>query len=426
MRVLIVGGGGREHALAWKLHQSPLLTGLWLAPGNPGMAKLGTLIPISTSDIDALESFAVAQRFDLTVIGPELPLAEGLVDRLQAHGLLVFGPTRAAAELESSKAFAKQLLADLGIPTASFRVFESTASALEALPELPLPLVVKADGLAAGKGVVVARTFGEARDAVERLLPPELDGQGGKLVLEAFLPGDELSFLCITDGQSVMPLPGAQDHKTLLEGDRGPNTGGMGVVAPTPLLTPALQDEILKTIVEPTLAGMRALGRPFVGVLFAGLMISSGRPYVLEFNARFGDPETEAILPLLASDLLPILVAAAEGRLNETALSLRTGASTTVIMAAGGYPDGYRKGQVIHGVEEANALEDVTVFQAGTALRDGQLVTHGGRVLAVTAVGDTLEAARSRAYEAVSRITWEGEFHRRDIGLKALRLADPG
>lgn len=427
MKVLLVGSGGREHALARCLLKSPLLTGLWVAPGNPGiLAEVAPVpvvaAPLSADDVDGLVALALAHRFDLTIIGPEVPLARGLVDRLSHHGLLAFGPTAQAAELESSKAFAKALMARHGIPTAAFEVFSSPETAYAYLETCDLPIVIKADGLAAGKGVVIAQTREEALEAARDLLASRVLGEAGaRVVIEAFLEGEEVSFLAICDGTRAVALASSQDHKRAYDGDQGPNTGGMGAVSPSPLLTDGLKVQVMNNIVYPTLRAMSSEGRAFRGVMFAGLMVKDGIAKVLEFNCRFGDPETQAILTRLDEDLLPILRDAAKGTLEARELAFREEPAVTVILASQGYPLAYEKGREIRGVEEAEALPGVTIYHAGTALKEGRLVTAGGRVLAVTALGRDLASAISRAYEACALISWEGKQLRMDIGQQALR-----
>jgi phosphoribosylamine--glycine ligase len=421
MKVLLVGGGGREHAIASAISRSPLLKELVAAPGNPGIGRIARLVPIPAHDIEGLVQLARSERFDLTVIGPEQPLAAGLVDRLQAEGLLAFGPTAAAAELEASKAFAKDLMARHGIPTASFKVFEKLGEAMGYLEQVELPVVIKADGLAAGKGVVIARERDEARKAAAWMMADQAFGaSGSRLVIEAFLEGEEASFLAIADGSRLVPLASSQDHKTAFDGDTGPNTGGMGAISPTPLVTDAVSRQVMTRIMEPVLLAMAAMGREFRGVLYAGLMIKDGEARVLEFNARFGDPETEAILPRLDEDLLPILIDAAAGRLNRSSLAWRPEQAATVVMAARGYPGTFRRGMPIHGLEDAEILPGVTVFQAGTSWDGSRLVTAGGRVLAVTGLGIDMREATRRAYTAVERISWDEVHYRRDIGHRAL------
>lgn len=428
MRVLVVGGGGREHALAWALSQSPALTALYAAPGNPGIARLARCVPVAADAVDALVDLAVAERIDLTVVGPEQPLALGLADRLRARGLRVFGPSRAAAALETSKAFAKGLMARHGIPTARFGVFDDPARARVFARELGGAVVVKADGLAGGKGAVVCPDLEAADAALGDMLERQVFGEAGaRVVVEERLVGEELSFFALTDGEAVCPLGAAQDHKAVYDGDRGPNTGGMGAYSPTPLLSDPLAEEILERIVRPAVRALAAEGRPFQGVVYAGLMLTPDGPRVLEFNARFGDPEAQVILPRLATDLLSLCLAVAEGRGLPAAVAWRPDAAVCVVLASGGYPGSYRTGYPIGGVERAAARPGVLLFHAGTAERGGQLVTAGGRVLGVTAVAPDLPAAIGRAYEAVADIAFEGMHYRRDIGARALaRLGAAG
>lgn len=422
MHVLVVGSGGREHALAWKLAQSPALNALSCLPGNGGTAGLGASLPGSAGDAEAVVRAARERHVDLVVVGPEAPLVAGLADRLRAEGILVFGPSAAAARLEGSKAFCKEFLARRGIPTAPFRVFDDPAAAIEHLAHRPMPVVVKADGLAAGKGVVVCADRLAAETAVrEMLVERRFGAAGARVVLEDCLEGEEVSLLVITDGVRCVPLRPAQDHKRVGDGDRGPNTGGMGAYVPAPVLDDRLLGRVLDRIVEPTVAGMRAEGTPFVGCLYAGLMLVDGEPYVLEFNVRFGDPETQPILLHLADDLLPWLHGAARGSLPDRVPAWHPGAACCVVLAQEGYPGEVRKGAVIEGLEEAARVPDTVVFHAGTVRDEAGVVrVAGGRVLGVTSRGADLAQARARAYEAADRIRWEGKFCRRDIGLRGL------
>lgn len=421
MRVLVVGGGGREHALVWKLGQSRRVDALYCLPGNAGIARLARCVPGDPEDVAAVAAFAEREGIGLTVVGPEAPLVAGLADELARRGLGCFGPTAAAAALEGSKAFAKDLMARHGIPTAAYRVFDAPAPARDYIRSLGGPVVVKADGLAAGKGVVVARGPEEALRAVDEAMVSGAFGAAGRrIVVEEFLEGEEVSVLALTDGERVIPLASAQDHKRALDGDRGPNTGGMGAYSPAPVYTPELARRVEAEILLPTVRALAAEGRPYRGVLYAGLMVTAAGPKVLEFNCRFGDPETQAILPRLESDLLEVLEAAAAGDLGGVTLRWRPGAAVCVVMASGGYPGRYEKGHPISGLDEAEALEDVIVFHAGTAARDGEVVTAGGRVLGVTALGPSTAAAVSRAYEAVGRIRFAGAHYRRDIARRAL------
>jgi phosphoribosylamine--glycine ligase len=422
--VLLVGGGGREHALAWKIAQSPALDELIAAPGNPGIARHARCLPIKDDQVDALVAAARRERVDLVVIGPELPLSLGLADRLREAGLAVFGPGQAAARLESSKAFAKDLMARHGIPTARFGVFDAAAPARAYCRELGAPLVVKADGLAAGKGVMVCRTLAEAEQALAACFEAGAFGAAGRrVVVEEFMVGEEASFFALCDGRDVLPLAAAQDHKTIFDDDQGPNTGGMGAYSPAPIVDAAMAERVLATIVRPTFAGLAAEGMPYVGVLYVGLMIGAAGPRVVEFNARFGDPECQVILPRLEDDLLPLLDAAARGKGLPAEVRWRADTAVCVVLASGGYPGSYATGVPIEGLDQAGGLAgdvDVNVFHAGTARRDGRLVTAGGRVLGVQAAGAGPRAAIERAYAAAARVRFEGAQYRRDIGRRAV------
>ena len=422
MKVFLVGGGGREHTLAWKLAQSARLTELLAAPGNPGIGRHARCVPIKDHDIDGLCDLAARERVDLTVVGPELPLSLGLADRLRERGLAVFGPSQAAARLESSKAFAKDLMARHGIPTARFRAFTEAAAARAWCRELGVPLVVKADGLAAGKGVIICRTLAETDAAVATCLDQRAFGvAGASVVIEEFMVGEEASFFAITDGAAILPLAAAQDHKTVFDGDEGPNTGGMGAYSPAPVMDASMTERVMAEIVRPTVAAMAKEGTPFAGFLYVGLMVTGDGPKVVEFNCRFGDPECQVVIPRLDADLLPLLDAVARGRGIPTSVPWRAEASVCVVMSSGGYPGPYETGRPITGVEEAEALPGVRVFHAGTALREGVLQTAGGRVLGVQALGADVRDAVEAAYAAVARIRFEGAHYRRDIAGRALR-----
>ena len=426
MKILVVGGGGREHALAWKLAQSPRVTKLYAAPGNAGIAGLAECVPIAPSEGRRLADFAEAQRVDLTVVGPEEPLTLGIVDEFEGRRLRIFGPTAAAARLEGSKAFAKGLMKKYRIPTGYFQDFDRPEDAHRYVDEIGAPLVVKADGLAAGKGVILCRTGVEGHDAVKKIMEQRVFADAGsRIVIEEFLEGQEASFFAFTDGERVVLMPPAQDHKAIFDGDQGPNTGGMGAYSPAPLVTPALQATIMDTIMLPTVRAMAAEGRPFRGCLYAGLMIREGTPRVLEFNARFGDPEAQVVLMRLETDLLEIIEAIEHGRLRDLTIRWRPEAAVCVVMASAGYPGPYEKGRPISGLAEAERLPDVTVFHSGTAHQGDRVVTAGGRVLGVTALGRDIPAAIRRAYEVVEWITWEGAHYRRDIGRQALAGAQP-
>jgi len=422
MKVLVVGGGGREHALAWKAAQSPRAERVFVAPGNAGTARETAVenVAIAADDIDALLDFARDRAIELTIVGPEAPLVAGIVDRFQAAGLRIVGPTRAAAELEGSKAFAKDFLARQGIPTAAYRTFDDAEDACAWIRSRGAPLVVKADGLAAGKGVVVARDVSAAESAVRDMLAGAYGGAGARVVVEDFLEGEEASFICLVDGRTIVPLASSQDHKTRDDGDTGPNTGGMGAYSPAPVVTDAVHERIMGEIVEPTVAGLAAEGRAFSGFLYAGVMVApDGSPRVLEFNVRGGDPETQPILMRLQSDFIDLCEAVASGTLDGNEPRWDTRAALGVVMVAGGYPGRYRKGDRIEGLDGLDG-DDLKVFHAGTALDDDHVVTAGGRVLCVTALGRGVVDAQAAAYAAVSRIHWDEAYYRHDIGHHAL------
>jgi phosphoribosylamine--glycine ligase len=422
MKVLVVGGGGREHALVWKISQSPLVKEILCAPGNGGISRIAKCVPIKASDIEALARLAGEERVDLTVVGPEEPLVLGIEEEFRRRGLRLFGVSREAATLEGSKSFAKELMEKHGIPTASFRVFENPEEAKAFIKEKDSPCVVKADGLAAGKGVFVCREPEKAMDAVDEIMVRRAFGDAGrKVVIEELLEGEEASFLAITDGEAVIGFPPAQDHKPVFDEDRGPNTGGMGAYSPAPVVTGELEERIMETIMVPAVRAMAKEGRPYRGILYAGLMISNGEPKVLEFNVRLGDPEAQPLLVRLKSDIVPLLLAATEGNLEKMEPSWDDGASVCVVMASRGYPGKYERGKVILGLEEAEKMEGVFVFHAGTRFEEGKWLTDGGRVLGVTARGEDIPKAIERAYEAVGKIHWEGVHYRKDIGKKALR-----
>ncbi len=422
MRVLVVGSGGREHALCWALSASPLLTRLWCAPGNPGTATLAENLPIGASDIAALVAFARESHVDLVLPGPEAPLVAGLADALAAAGIRCCGPSAAAARLEGSKSFAKEIADAAGIPTARWERFEDVAGAVEFVRRRGAPIVIKADGLAAGKGVVVAETEAEAEAAIAAFLAERTLGEAGaSLVIEECLVGEEVSLFALCDGTEAVFLGAAQDHKRVGEGDTGPNTGGMGAYSPPPAFTPALADAAMARIIRPALVEMAARGTPFRGILFAGLMLTADGPKLIEFNVRFGDPECQALLPRLRSDLLAALLAACDGELADFDLRWSDGTAIAVVVAARGYPGTPVRGGLIGGLERAAAIEGVQVFHAGTDRRDGKLVANGGRVLTVTATGDDLAAARAAAYAAIAEIHWPDGFCRRDIGWRALK-----
>ncbi|MEK9904305.1 MAG: phosphoribosylamine--glycine ligase [Rhodospirillales bacterium] len=421
MRVLVVGSGGREHALVWSIAASPLATEIYCAPGNAGIAEDAICVPIQATDVEGLVAFAQKERIDLVVIGPEASLAAGLADALEKEGLLAFGPSAKATEIESSKGYMKDLCARIGVPTAAYKRFNDREKAAAYIREEGAPIVVKADGLAAGKGVVVAQTVEEALKALDACFDGSFGDAGAEVVIEECLEGEEVSFFALVDGDHALPFSSAQDHKRAFDGDKGPNTGGMGAYSPAPVMTEEMTETVMSTIVRPIVEAMKEEGRPFKGTLFAGLMMTVDGPKVIEFNARFGDPETQAILPRLRSDFLPALVVAAEGGLKHFDLRWKTESCLTVVMAAKGYPGAYQKGTVIRNVESANAIRGVTVFHAGTVQTDNDLVSAGGRVLAVTGEGSDFREARERAYAGVEAIDWEDGFWRSDIGHRALK-----
>ncbi|HEY7142497.1 MAG TPA: phosphoribosylamine--glycine ligase [Methylomirabilota bacterium] len=422
LRVLLVGGGGREHALAWKLARSPRLGTLYAAPGNPGTARVAECVPVRADDVAAIADLAERERIDLTVVGPEVPLALGVVDALEARGRRAFGPTRAAAALESSKAFAKDLFDRHGIPTARFGTFDDPGRARAFVHELGGRAVVKTDGLAAGKGAILCGSASEAERAIGDMLERRVFGDAGaRVVVEEYLEGEEVSVFALTDGRTVCPLASAQDHKAVFDGDQGPNTGGMGAYSPAPVLPPVLAEEVLRTVLRPTIRAMSAEGRPYRGVLYAGLMLTAAGPRLLEYNVRFGDPECQVLMPRLVDDLLPLCEAVAAGRGLPSSVAWRPEAAVCVVIASGGYPGEYRTGLPIEGIERAEAHPGVTVFHAGTARRDGRLTTAGGRVLGVTALEGDIPAAVAAAYAAAAEIRFDGLHYRRDIGHRALQ-----
>jgi phosphoribosylamine---glycine ligase len=421
MQVLVVGGGGREHALVWKIAQSPLVSKIYCAPGNPGIGEIAENIALAVDDLDGLLAFALRAKIGLTVVGPELPLSLGIVDRFEAAGLKVFGPYQNAAIIEASKAFSKDLMANYGIPTAAYEVFTEIEPALAFARQLGTPLVIKADGLAAGKGVIIAQDFAEAEATVREMLGGNVFGAAGsRVVIEEFLRGEEASFLALTDGKKIVPLASAQDHKAIFDGDLGPNTGGMGAYSPAPVVTEKIHQLAMEQVMRRAVDGMAAEGRPYRGVLYAGLMINNGQVKTLEFNARFGDPECQPLLLRMKSDLVPLLLAVAAGDLGNLSIDWHEQAAVCVVMAAAGYPGDYGKGEEIHGLATAAAIDDLIVFHAGTANKDGKVVTNGGRVLGVTARGDSVKAAIAKAYAGVRVIHWPGAQYRTDIGKKAL------
>ena len=429
MKVLVIGGGGREHALAWKAAQSSQVDIVYVAPGNAGTARETKLenIAIGAEDINALLQFARDKQIDLTIVGPEAPLVIGIVNRFTDAGLRCFGPTEGAAQLEGSKAFTKDFLARHQIPTGSYQNFTDIEPALTYIREQGAPIVIKADGLAAGKGVIVAMTNDEAIAAVKDMLAGNAFGEAGhRVVIEEFLEGEEASFICIVDGKNILPMATSQDHKRVGEGDTGPNTGGMGAYSPAPVVTSKIHERIMREVIEPTVHGMAAEGNPYTGFLYAGLMIDKdGAPRVIEYNCRFGDPETQPIMLRLKSDLVALCNAALNGKLDTTTAEWDERASIGIVLAAAGYPGDYPKGDVINGLDAAAQISDSKVFHAGTADKNGQVVTAGGRVLCATALGTNVTEAQQKAYEVAKQIQWSGAFYRKDIGYRAIAREQP-
>ncbi|MCZ8516174.1 phosphoribosylamine--glycine ligase [Paenibacillus filicis] len=418
MRILVVGGGGREHAICWALRKSPKVSELYCAPGNGGIAEVAECVPLQVNQFEEIGQFAVDLAIDLVVIGPDDPLADGIVDHLEAKGLTVFGPRANAAIIEGSKVFTKDLLRKYNIPTAAYESFERYEEARAFLDRLKAPYVIKADGLAAGKGVIIAQTLEEAEKALQDIMVAKVFGDSGnQVVIEEFLTGQEMSILSFVDGETVRPMVPAQDHKAVYDGDKGPNTGGMGTYTPLPHIPQSVIDEAIESIIKPTARAMVAEGRPFRGVLFAGLMLTPDGPKTIEFNARFGDPETQVVLPRLKTDLLDIFLAAVNGRLDQMDIQWSDEAAVCVILASEGYPSSYPKGLPITGLDE---VQDSLVFHAGTAAKEGQIVTNGGRVIGVTALGKDIAEARAKAYADADRIRFQGKHYRTDIAKKAL------
>jgi phosphoribosylamine--glycine ligase len=427
MKFLLIGSGGREHALAWAISASALCDRLFIAPGNPGTAACGENVVLDISNHKAVADFCKLQGIDLVVVGPEGPLVDGIADSLGAAGIKVFGPSKAAAQLEGSKAFTKELCAEFGIPTAGFGRFADAAAAKAYVASQGAPIVIKADGLAAGKGVVMAETLEQANDAIDMMFGGGLGAAGAEVVIEEWMIGEEASFFALCDGTHALALASAQDHKRVGDGDTGPNTGGMGAYSPAPVMTPAMEERVMAEIIRPTLAGMAKRGTPFKGVLFAGLMITAQGPKLIEYNVRFGDPECEVLMPRLKSDLVPALLAACDGVLDQVDLRWSDKAALTVVLAAKGYPATPEKGTEIKALDKAEALDDVLVFHAGTKLTaTGTLVADGGRVLNLVGLGKTVSEAQARAYAAVDAVDWPGGFCRRDIGWQAVKREREG
>ncbi|MCW8934093.1 MAG: phosphoribosylamine--glycine ligase [Gammaproteobacteria bacterium] len=422
MNILIIGGGGREHALAWKAAQSEAVKTVFVAPGNAGTAREDKVknVDINAEDIDALKNFAMQNEIALTIVGPEAPLVNGIVDTFQAAALKIFGPSRSAAQLEGSKAFAKDFLARNEIPTAAYGNFTNEAEAITYIKQQGAPIVIKADGLAAGKGVILAQTEAQAIEAVEDMLSGNKFGNAGaRVVIEEFLPGEEASFICMVDGKNILPLATSQDHKARDEGDTGPNTGGMGAYSPAPLVTDEIHQKVIDEIIRPTVDGMANEGHPFTGFLYAGLMIKNNKAKVLEYNVRFGDPETQPIMMRLQSDIVELCLAAVDGKLDEHTAQWDPQYALGVVLAAGGYPDNYNKGDVISGLDGLDTYK-TKVFHAGTAIKDEQIVTNGGRVLCACGMGNNVAEAQKAAYEIVEKIQWDKVYYRKDIGFKAI------
>jgi phosphoribosylamine--glycine ligase len=426
MHILLLGSGGREHALAWKIAASPLVTKLWCAPGNAGIAREAECVPLDIADHAAVIDFCKRNAVELVVVGPETPLAAGIVDDLAQVGIKAFGPSQQAAQLEGSKGFTKALCTEFGIPTGAYGRFTNAADALAYVWAKGAPIVVKADGLAAGKGVVVAKTLREAEDAVAMMFDGAFGAAGAEVVIEEFLEGREISFFALSDGETALALASAQDHKRVFDHDQGPNTGGMGAYSPTPFVTDEIHAEIMAKIIVPTVNGMKARGTPFRGVLYAGVMLTADGPKLFEYNVRFGDPECQVLMLRMMSDIVPAMLAACDGQLKNFDLRWFPESALTVVMAAKGYPGDYAKGSVIQGLHEAGKIEGVEIFHAGTTSKNGAILANGGRVLNVCALGGTITEAQARAYQAIDRIQWPEGFCRRDIGWQAVELESAG
>jgi phosphoribosylamine--glycine ligase len=420
MKILLLGSGGREHALAWKIAASPLVTKLWCAPGNAGIAREAECVALDVADHGAVTDFCKTNTVDLVVVGPETPLAAGIVDDLASAGIKAFGPSRLAAQLEGSKGFTKDLCAEFGIPTGAYRRFDNATDATAYARGQGAPIVVKADGLAAGKGVVVAKTLEEAEEAIASMFAGTFGAAGAEVVIEEFLQGREISFFALCDGETALPLASAQDHKRVFDHDQGPNTGGMGAYSPTPFVTEIVHEEIMSRIIRPTMAGMKARGIPFRGVLYAGVMLTAAGPKLFEYNVRFGDPECQVLMLRMMSDLVPAMLAACDGQLKNFDLRWYGDSAVTVVMAAKGYPGDYRKGTRIDGLDEAAKTDGVEIFHAGTVARDGDILANGGRVLNISALGKNVAEAQARAYRAVAKIKWPDGFYRHDIAEQAV------
>ena len=422
MKVLVIGGGGREHALVWKITQSPKVSKIYCAPGNAGISQLAQRIDINADNIEGLVDFAQKEKIDLTVVGPELALSKGIVNEFNRKGLRIFGPSKKATEIESSKVFSKYLMKKYNIPTATYEVFQNSEKAFDYIKQQNFPLVIKADGLAAGKGVFIVKDLVQARDALDALMEEKKFGEAGRqVVIEEFLEGEEVSILAFCDGKTVVPMVSSQDHKKIFDNDRGPNTGGMGAYSPVPFCNHKSEEMVLQKILIPVIKGLQKEDREYKGVIYAGLVLTKEGPKVLEFNARFGDPETQAVLPRLETDLIEILLAVVEGNLSKVNIKWKDKAAVCVILASGGYPGKYQKGKVIYGFEKLENKKDIIVFHAGTKLQEGKIVTAGGRVLGVTAWDDTISKAKDKAYEGVEKIYFKNMYYRKDIASKALK-----
>jgi len=422
MKVLVIGSGGREHALVWKITQSPKISQIYCAPGNAGISKLAQCVNINADSIDKLVDFAQEEKIDLTIVGPELPLSNGIVNEFNRKGLRVFGPSKKATEIESSKVFSKYLMKKYNIPTANYEVFQNSEKAFDYIKQQVFPLVIKADGLAAGKGVFIVKDLLQARDALDALMEEKKFGEAGRqVIIEEFLEGEEVSILAFCDGKTIVPMVSSQDHKKIFDNDRGLNTGGMGAYSPVPFYPNEFEKRVLEEILKPTVKGLQSEGREYKGVLYAGLILTKQGPKVLEFNARFGDPETQVILPRLKTDLIDIFNAVIEGTLHKINIEWKDNAAVCVVMASGGYPGKYQKGKVISGLERLEKMKDIIVFHAGTKFQDDKIITSGGRVLGITAWDENISKAKERAYKGVKEIYFEDMYYRKDIASKAIK-----
>jgi len=425
MKVLVIGSGGREHTLVWKITQSPKVSQVYCAPGNAGISRLAQCVNIDADSIEKLIDFVQKEKIDLTVVGPELPLSRGIVNEFNKQGLKIFGPSKEATEIESSKVFSKYLLKKYNIPTANYQVFQNSEKALDYIKKQTFPLVIKADGLAAGKGVFIVKNLVQAKDALDALMEEKKFGEAGRqVIIEEFLEGEEVSILAFCDGKTVIPMVSSQDHKKIFDNDQGPNTGGMGAYSPVPFYPDEFEKRVLEEILKPTIKGLRREGKEYKGVLYAGLILTKEGPKVLEFNARFGDPETQVILPRLKTDLIDILNAVIEDTLHKINIQWKKNAAVCVVVASGGYPGKYQKGKVISGLERLEKMKDMIAFHAGTKFQDNQVITSGGRVLGITAWDETISKAKERAYKGIKEIYFEDMYYRKDIAAKAIKEKD--